>query len=260
MLPVPEDESEWRNRYVMFATNSGSVRRNALEDFSYVPSNGKIAMKLEGDERIVGVRICGDQDDVLLAARSGKCIRFPVIDVRVFKSRGSLGVRGIRLIKNDQVISMTVLAHSNLAVDARDAYLRWSNARRRSNGDDDIAKPPQADELAEIEEFLLTVTENGYGKRTSAYEYRTSGRGGQGIINIETSKRNGNVVATGPVKPGDELVLVTDKGKLIRCPIDDIRIAGRNTQGVTLFQTEDDEHVVSVARLRDDSGESEDDE
>ncbi len=258
IMPLPEDESVWSGMYVMFATASGYVRRNALDDFSYVPSNGKIAMKLDEGDRIVGVRICGDQDDVLLAARGGKCIRFPVIDVRVFKGRGSTGVRGIRLLKDDQVMSMSILRHAEIDTAERDAYLRWANANRRAqaaeDGDEPVELPPKpanADEMAADEQFVLSITENGYGKRTSAYEYRTAGRGGQGIINIETSERNGPVVSTGPVEDDDEIVLVTDTGKLIRCPVDDIRIAGRSTQGVTLFHTESDERVVAVARLSD---------
>lgn len=258
IMPLPEDENEWSNLFVMFATASGYVRRNALDDFSYVPSNGKIAMKLDDGDKIVGVQICGGQDDVLLAANGGKCIRFPVIDVRVFKGRGSTGVRGIRLNKNDQVISMSVVAHAEIDVAERDAYLRWANANRRVEGgaeDQEMpTKPANADELAAREQFILTITENGYGKRTSAYEYRVAGRGGQGIISIETSARNGHVVSTTPVEDDDELVLVTNAGQLIRCPVHDIRIAGRNTQGVTLFNTDDDEQVVAVARLRDLSG------
>jgi len=258
IMPLPEDENEWSSLFVMFATASGYVRRNALDDFSYVPSNGKIAMKLDDGDKIVGVQICGDQDDVLLAANGGKCIRFPVIDVRVFKGRGSTGVRGIRLNKNDQVISMSVVAHAEIDVAERDAYLRWANANRRVEGgaeDQEMpTKPANADELAAREQFILTITENGYGKRTSAYEYRVAGRGGQGIISIETSARNGHVVSTTPVEDDDELVLVTNAGQLIRCPVHDIRIAGRNTQGVTLFNTDDDEQVVAVARLRDLSG------
>ncbi len=267
IMPLPEDESEWEQLFVMFATASGYVRRNALGDFSYVPSNGKIAMKLEDGDKIVGVRICGDQDDVLLAANGGKCIRFPVIDVRVFKGRGSTGVRGIRLNKKDRVISMSVLRHAEIEVAERDAYLRWANALRRSISADAVgednelpSKPANADELAANEQFILSITENGYGKRTSAYEYRIAGRGGQGIISIETSARNGQVVSTSPVEDDDEIVLVTNAGQLIRCPVHDIRIAGRNTQGVTLFNTDEDEQVVAVARLSDLHGDDTDDD
>ncbi len=267
ILPLPEDETEWSELNVMFATASGYVRRNSLGDFSFVPSNGKIAMKLDEGDRIVGVRICGDRDDILLAANGGKCIRFPVIDVRVFKGRDSTGVRGIRLLKDDSVISMSILRHREIDVGERDAYLRWASATRRAENLDAgeaapelPVRPADAEELAAGEQFVLSITENGFGKRTSAYEYRVIGRGGQGIISIETSDRNGPVVSTGPVEDSDEIVLVTDTGKLIRCPVDDIRIAGRNTQGVKLFHTKSDERVVAVARLTDLNGDEAGDE
>ena len=273
VLPLPEDEAEWENRYVMFATASGYVRRNALEDFRRVQANGKIAMKLNDDDRIIGVVICGDQDDILLAGRGGKCIRFPVIDVRVFKGRDSVGVRGIRLNKDDTLIAMSVLRHTDFDQEQRERYVRWANATRRAAGDEaaDGPLPPapdQAEEMAAQEQFVLTVTENGYGKRTSAYEYRIVGRGGQGIINIETSDRNGAVIASGPVEDADQMMLVTDTGRLIRIPVYDIRTAGRSTQGVTLFDVEQGERVVSVAWMsdtgseddagEDDAGEDED--
>lgn len=263
VLPLPDDEAEWENRYIMFATASGYVRRNAIEDFRRVQANGKIAMKLTDDDRIIGVAICGDQDDVLLAGRQGKSIRFPVIDVRVFKGRDSIGVRGIRLTKDDTVIAMSILRHVDFDPEQRDRYLRWSNAVRRAAGEENGDGPPPAapdgvEAMTEQEQFVLTVTENGYGKRTSAYEYRITGRGGQGIINIETSSRNGPVIASGPVEEGDQMMLVTDTGRLIRIPVHDIRIAGRNTQGVTLFDVEKGERVVSVAWLAENG--SEDDE
>jgi DNA gyrase subunit A len=255
VLPLPEDEKEWAGRYVMFATASGYVRRNDLSDFERVQANGKIAMKLRDDDRIVGVALCGERDDVLLAAQGGKCIRFPVIDVRVFKGRDSVGVRGIRLGGDDQVISMSILGHAELDIDQRDRYLRWASAQRRhAGGEEGVELPPRpdnAEELAANEQFVLSVTQNGYGKRTSAYEYRIAGRGGQGIINIETSDRNGAVVASGPVSENDQIMLVTDTGRLIRIGVDEIRIAGRNTQGVTLFGVEENEAVVSVAWLPD---------
>jgi len=243
ILPLPEDEAGWRDLYVMFATASGGVRRNSVEDFASVMANGKIAMKLDEGDRIVGVALCGDRDDVLLAARGGKCIRFPVIDVRVFKGRESTGVRGMSLAKDDQVISMTVLRHHELDVAEREAYLRWARAR------DEAPKPPRADELAAAEQYVLSVTENGYGKRTSAYEYRITGRGGQGVINIDTSDRNGPVVAAFPVEDRDEIMAVTEGGQMIRMPVADIRIAGRGAQGVTLVRTGEGDRVVSVARL-----------
>ena len=264
VLPLPDDDAEWENRYVMFATASGYVRRNSLEDFRRVAANGKIAMKLNDDDRIVGVAICGDQDDILLAAKDGKCIRFPVIDVRVFKGRDSIGVRGIRLGRDDTVIGMSVLRHTDFEPDERERYVRWSNARRRAASGEgaDGPLPPEPDrheEMAAQEQFVLTVTENGFGKRTSAYEYRIVGRGGQGIINIETSSRNGAVVASSPVDDSDQMMLVTDTGRMIRIPVEGIRIAGRSTQGVTLFGVEDRERVVSVAWMAE-NGEDEESE
>jgi DNA gyrase subunit A len=249
MMPLPEDEETWGNLHVMFSTSQGSVRRNALSDFTNIMSNGKIAMKLEDKGELIGVQPCGEGDDVLLAAASGKCIRFPATDVRVFAGRSSTGVRGIRLKGDDRVISMSILDHAEAdSTTFRDAYLRHAMAMRR--GDEDAPAPDDAyDELAAGEQFILTVTENGYGKRSSAYEYRIAGRGGQGIINIETSDRNGQVVASFPVGDDDQILLVTDGGQLIRCPVQDIRIAGRNTQGVTLFKTAEGERVVSVSRL-----------
>ncbi|MDP6709442.1 MAG: DNA gyrase C-terminal beta-propeller domain-containing protein, partial [Alphaproteobacteria bacterium] len=256
ILPLPEDENDWQGLYVMFATASGNVRRNGMGDFANVPSNGKIAMKLAEGDRIINVRLCTEKDDVLLAARGGKCIRFPVIDVRVFKGRDSAGVRGMQLAKDDQVMAMATLRHHEIDTAERDAYLRWASAKRRAeageNGDGELpAEPAGAADLTTAEQFVLSITENGYGKRTSAYEYRITNRGGQGIINIETSERNGLVVASFAVEERDQIMLVTDGGQLIRCPIDDIRIASRNTQGVTLFDTAEGEHVVSVARLRE---------
>ena len=254
VLPLPEDEADWLNLYVMFATASGYVRRNDMADFVNVPSNGKIAMKLNEGDSIVNVRLCTEKDDVLLSARGGKCIRFPVIDVRVFRGRDSVGVRGMLLGREDRIISMAVLRHFEIETGPRDAYLRWAAANRRAeageNGDDEPpAAAAGAEDLAAAEQFVLSITENGYGKRTSAYEYRITGRGGQGIINIETSERNGPVVATFTIQGDDHIMLVTDGGQIIRCPVDDIRIASRNTQGVTLFDTAEDERVVSVARM-----------
>ncbi len=258
VMPLPEDEALWDELHIMFATARGNVRRNSLSDFSQVKANGKIAIRLDEADALIGVATCSEEDDVLLAASGGKCIRFPVTDVRVFKSRTSDGVRGMKLAKGDDVISMSILRHEKIDVEERDVYLRWSNAQRRGEEAEDITL--SAEQLAEFEmreEFILSVTENGFGKRTSAYEYRIAGRGGQGIINIETSNRNGGVVAAFPVADEDEIMLVTDGGQLIRCPVHDIRVAGRNTQGVTLFKTAEDERVVSVAHLE---AEDEDDD
>ena len=260
MMPLPEDESAWDDMFVMFATASGNVRRNSLADFVNVKANGKIAMKLDDDDRLVGVQACTEDDDVLLAAMNGKCIRFSVGAVRVFASRASTGVRGMKFKKGDEVISMSIVRHVDFDTEERDAYLKVQSARRRSEGegaDDDLVTDPtqlglSEERFAELEaneEFILTVTENGFGKRTSAYEYRIAGRGGQGITNIETNKRNGTVVASFPVDHTDQLVMVSNGGQLIRTLVEDIRIAGRNTQGVTIFKTADDEQVVSVTRL-----------
>ena len=243
------------------------MRRNDLCDFRRVQANGKIAMKLPEGDRIVGVAICDANDDILLSGRRGKCIRFPVIDVRVFKSRDSVGVRGIRLIGDDELIAMSILRHADYESDARERYLRWSNARRRAAGEGEgtgsgeiLPSPPgQAEAMAAAEQYVLSITENGYGKRTSAYEYRVTGRGGQGIINIEASDRNGPVIASAPVEEDHHIMLVTDTGRLIRTPVHDIRIAGRNTQGVTLFDVEPNERVVSVAWLSEQSNGSDED-
>ncbi|MFQ5958883.1 MAG: DNA gyrase C-terminal beta-propeller domain-containing protein, partial [Alphaproteobacteria bacterium] len=261
VMPLPEDETSWGDLHVVFATSDGHVRRNALSDFVNVKANGKIAMKLKPGSRLVGVRTCAADEDMLLATRGGKCIRFPATDVRVFSGRTSIGVRGIRLAKDDEVISLSILRHVEASTEERDTYIRMANARRRAetgenddNGDaagGDTLSEVRFAELAAAEEFILCVTENGFGKRTSAHEYRITGRGGQGIANIETSDRNGQVVAAFPVADNDQIMLVTDGGQLIRCPVDDIRIAGRKTQGVTLFRVAEDERVVSVAWLAD---------
>ena len=251
IMPMPDDEADWHTLDIMFATAAGRVRRNRLSDFASVKANGKIAMKLDSGDRLVGVETCAAEENVLLAARSGKCIRFPVDDVRVFSGRTSTGVRGMKLAKKDRIVSMTILRHTDFDTASRDAYLR--HARRRTDGNGSAHEnglPPETIARFEAEEeFILSITENGYGKRTSAYEYRTTGRGGQGVVNIETSKRNGPVVATFPVEATDEIMLVSDAGTLIRSPVADIRIAGRNTQGVTLFDTAEGERVVSAARF-----------
>ena len=249
IMPMPDDEADWHTLDIMFATASGRVRRNRLSDFASVKANGKIAMKLDAGDRLVGVETCAAGENVLLAARSGKCIRFPVEEVRVFSGRTSTGVRGMKLAKRDRIVSMTVLGHTDFDTASRDAYLR--HARRRTDGGEpeNGLEPEAVARFEAEEEFILSITENGYGKRTSAYEYRTTGRGGQGIVNIETSRRNGPVVATFPVEATDEIMLVSDAGTLIRSPVADIRIAGRNTQGVTLFDTAEGERVVSAERF-----------
>ncbi len=279
LMPLPEDEETWAELFVMFATASGNVRRNNLRDFSNVMANGKIAMKLQEGDQLVRVRTCADEEDVMLSTSSGKCIRFPVQDVRVFVGRSSTGVRGIRLGGDDRVISMSVLRHVMIEVAERDAYLRAIGARRRlagggdyTNRADDKAEDealaarldePQFAEMAASEEFVLTITQDGFGKRTSAYEYRISGRGGKGITAIDTGrgKSSTTVVAAFPVIDTDQLVMVSDGGQLIRCPVSGISVVGRSTRGVTIFKTAEDEAVVSVSRMRDAiEGDEEDDD
>ncbi|HTK57948.1 MAG TPA: DNA gyrase subunit A [Sphingomicrobium sp.] len=265
VLPLPQDEAEWGGLHIMFATAKGTVRRNSMDAFTNIPTAGKIAMKFgtsdegeEGEEdsldRIIGVELLTEDDDVLLATRNGKAIRFKSTDVREFQSRASMGVRGVRLQGDDQVISMSILRRVGTTAEEREAYLRCPAWREK---DEECTLPPERyAALVDGEQFLLTVTENGYGKRSSTYEYRRTNRGGQGIINIVTSERNGGVVASYPVKPGEQLMLVTDQGKMIRTTVGDIRIAGRNTQGVTIFNVAENEKVVSVARI-DESEEEE---
>jgi DNA gyrase subunit A len=269
VMPMPEDEESWGDLFIMFSTASGGIRRNRLSDFTNIMANGKIAMKLDAGDELIGVQTCSEEQDIMLAADSGKCIRFPVTEVRIFSGRTSTGVRGIRLADGQKIVSMTMIDHVELETDIRDAYLRMSKARRRLQGDEEengaeetvtesgeeavsqhvTLSDEEFEALSEREQFILTVTENGYGKRTSAFEYRTTRRGGQGVVNIATEGRNGAVAASFPVEDGDQMMLVTDGGKIIRSPVADIRIAGRSTQGVTLFDTADDEKVVSVAHL-----------
>jgi len=270
ILPLPEDEEEWAKLNVMFATRSGGVRRNNLADFVQINRNGKIAMKLDDGDGIVGVKLCTESDDVLLTTSNGMCIRFPVSDVRVFSGRTSTGVRGVRLdasgeLGPDEVISMAILRHVEASPDEARAYLKHAAAMRRAAGDADAEDPADPEdagvdvglsteriaELGAAEQFILTVTENGYGKRSSSYEYRTSGRGGKGIIAIVANSRNGRVRASFPVEDADQIMLVTDGGQLIRTPVEDIRLAGRNTQGVTILKTRAGERVVSVEHLPD---------
>ncbi len=262
IMPLPEDESSWANLDVMFATTGGTVRRNKLSDFVDVRRSGIIAMKLGEGEAIVDVQICTENDDVLLTAAGGQCIRFPVTDVRVFTGRTSMGVRGIALAENDTLISLAILRHVEATSDERSAYFKM---RRAVAGEVAAEEPADADgeettgslqlsqeryaEMSAQEQVVLTVSVNGYGKRTSSYEYRTTGRGGKGIVAMSVNNRNGKLVASFPVEHSDQIMLVTDKGQLIRCPVEDIRIAGRSTQGVIVFNTADDEHVVSVEHI-----------
>ncbi|MFQ5972329.1 MAG: DNA gyrase subunit A [Alphaproteobacteria bacterium] len=257
LMPLPEDESTWGELCVMFATVSGSVRRNRLSDFVNVMANGKIAMKLDEDNRLVGVQTCDEGDDVLLAAAGGKCIRFPATEVRVFSGRTSEGVRGIKLAKGDEVISLSILRHARFGTEEREAYLRRRRVERAESANGEEAVEAVSDELyAEMgsqEQFILTVSANGYGKRSSAYEYRVTGRGGQGIANIDLGPGENSVVGSFPVADEDQLVLVTDAGQLIRTRVDEIRIAGRSTRGVTLFRVAEGERVVSVTDIGSDA-------
>ena len=272
VLPLPQDEAEWGGLHIMFATAHGTVRRNSMAAFTNIPTAGKIAMRFgapAGDEgesddseeqadptdRLIGVSLLTEEDDVLLATRNGKAIRFRSTDVREFQSRTSTGVRGVRLLPGDQVISMSILHRVGTTQEEREAYLRCPPWREREDVECTLSSERQA-ELQDNEQFILTITENGYGKRSSSYEYRRTNRGGQGITNIDTSERNGSVVASFPARQGEQLMLVTDQGKMIRTTVVDIRIMGRNTQGVTIFRVTEGEHVVSVAKI-DESEEEE---
>ncbi|MET0431665.1 MAG: DNA gyrase subunit A [Hyphomicrobium sp.] len=268
ILPLPEDSSTWGELELIFATLSGNVRRNALSDFESINRNGKIAMKLDEGDRIVQVAIATPNQDVLLTSAEGQCIRFLISEeIRLFKGRDSTGVRGIRLDENDEVISMAILDHFEAPAEERAAYLKQASALRRSEDAEDIeavAAEPDAEEAgAEVvtltperfaemqaaEQFVLTVSGKGFGKRSSSYEFRTSGRGGKGIVAMVANDRNGRLLASFPIGENDQIMLVTDGGQLIRCPVHDIRIAGRNTQGVRIFKTDAEEKVVSVERI-----------
>ncbi len=272
IMKLPENEDDCKDMSIMFATSKGNVRRNSLMDFVNVQSNGKIAMKLDEGDKLINVRICQEDNDIMLAAKSGKCIRFPVTEVRMFVGRNSTGVRGIKLADNDEVISMSVLNHSDATSEERDEYQHISSAIKRlqaERGDDceispeesgvpmTVLTPEKYREMKEKEQFILTVTTTGYGKRSSSYEYRVTGRGGQGIANMEMSARNKEVASSFPIEDDNQIMMVTDGGKLIRMPVADIRIAGRKTQGVILFRTAENEKVVSVTWLDADAGDDE---
>jgi len=240
IMPLPENENVWKKLYVIFATEKGKVRKNSLEDFSNIQSTGKIAMKLDGDDKIIGVKICKEDQDIILSTQLGKCIRFMSKKLRIFKGRSSKGIKGIELGTGDKIISLSVLNSVDINPKVAKKLLK--------NGSADSAKKS---EVIAKQKYILSVTENGFGKRTSFYDYRVTNRGGKGIIGIETSSRNGNVVASFPVNEGDEAILSTDKGKMIRCAVKEIRISGRNTQGVRLFKIADDEKVVSAIKIDD---------
>ena len=268
IMKLPENEEECKGVSIAFATASGNIRRNSLMDFVNVQSNGKIAMKLDEGDKLINVAMCDENNDIMLATRQGKCIRFPVTDVRVFVGRNSTGVRGIKLAKGDEVISMTMLKHIKAPIEERDEYLKVSNAMKRIDAESGETSCITADqtgllnllslekfeEMQKMEEFILTVTVTGYGKRSSSYEYRVTGRGGSGIANMEMSPRNKEVISSFPITEDKDIMMVTDGGKLIRMPVDDIRVAGRKTQGVILFRTAENENVVSVTKLDADEG------
>ena len=259
VLPLPEDEGEWGTLNVVFATAKGNVRRNSMDAFANIPSNGKFAMRFEDDsaDRLIGVALLDSGDEVLLATRAGKAIRFAADDVREFVSRTSTGVRGMALKGEDEVISLSILHRVEATPEEREDYLRYAPWKGEREGEPTLS-PERMAELAAREEFILTVCANGYGKLSSAYEYRQTGRGGQGITNIDNIGRNGPVVASFAAHQDDQLMLVTDQAKLIRLPLASLRVIGRGSAGVRLFNVADNEHVVSAVRLEDD-GEGEGD-
>lgn len=270
VLPLPEDEAVWADLHVVFATSKGNVRRNRMSDFANIRSNGLIAMKLEEEgERLIGVHTCSEAEhDVLLATRGGKCIRFPVDDVRVFAGRTSTGVRGIKLADGDEVVSLSILTHVDATPEERAAFFKM---KRDEGLEMEGEAAPEADEvpadsvtltqeryeeLKQKEQYILTVSDRGYGKRSSSYEYRIAGRGGQGIWNMEMGERNGSIVAAFPVESNHQVMMVTNGGQVIRMPLHDVRVAGRKTLGVTLFRVGADERVVSVATIAEEDGEN----
>jgi len=264
IMPLPENESEWENLYIMFTTEKGNVRKNKLSDFVDVRANGKIAMKLQDNDEIKTVETCTDDDDLLITTLKGQCIRFRASDVRLFVGRSSTGVRGIRLAQDDRVISSAIIKSMSATTEERAAYLKMSRAVRGdidSENDENeenvenitpaILSDEKYAEMGASEQFVLSISNNGYGKRTSTFEYRVTGRGGKGIIAMVVNDRNGNIADSFPVDSTNQIILVTNNGKLIRCPVDDIRIASRSTQGVKIFDVDDQEQVVSVERLGD---------
>jgi len=265
VMPLPEDETTWDKLDVIFATSHGTVRRNSLEDFQNVRANGLIAMKLEGDEKLIDVRTCTDKNDILVSTRKGKAIRFGVADLRVFKSRASTGIRAIKLMEGDEVVSISIINSVDATADERLAYLKRAAAERQT---EDATVEVETDEeetvtgnialtderyaeLAKLEEFLLAVTTKGFGKRTSTYEYRATNRGGSGIWNMKLSKKNGEIVGSFNVHDSDEVMLVANSGQIIRMPVEDVRFVGRQSQGVTLFRVDDGEEVVSAAIIKE---------
>ncbi len=269
ILPLPEDETEWEKLHVVFATKAGDVRRNELSDFASINRNGKIAMKPEAGDGIIGVATCTERDDVLLTTRGGKCIRFPLTDVRVFKGRDSTGVRGIKLAAADELVSLSLLYHSDASTAEARAYLKQANAARRAaSGEDeapfeDLAEdaedsgeeatltPERYAALGAHEQFVLAVSQSGFGKRSSSYEYRVTGRGGSGIVAMGMGKKNSVLIAAFPVEESDDLMLISDAGQTIRVPVASVSVQGRAAQGVTVFRVDEGERVVSVERIAD---------
>ena len=226
-------ESELKNLHILFATAQGKIRKNNLEDFSSINASGKIAMKLDSNDKIIGVKICNDDEDIILNTKFGKCIRFEAKKLRVFKGRSSKGIKGINLSEKDSIVSLSIIDH---------------DVSKKKNGK--ITKDEKL-ELKAKEKFILSITENGFGKRTSHYDFRVTGRGGKGIIGIVNSARNGNVSSSFPVNEGDEIVISTNKGRVIRCAVKEIRVAGRNTQGVRIIKLPGEEIVVSAIKIDD---------
>ncbi|MDE2184089.1 MAG: DNA gyrase subunit A [Alphaproteobacteria bacterium] len=266
ILPLPEEEAQWEKLNVVFATKSGNVRRNELSDFVNINKSGKIAMKLEAGDGIVGVCVCTDRDDVLLTTRLGKCIRFPLTDIRVFKGRESTGVRGVKLAADDEVVSLTLLHHSDATTAEARAYLKQASAARRAATGEEEApteEPEEAEESVEEatltperyaelgakDQFVLAVSESGFGKRTSSYEYRVTGRGGSGIVAMGMGKKNNAIIAAFPVEESDDLMLISNTGQTIRVPVTGISVQGRAAQGVVVFRLDESERVVSVERI-----------
>ena len=267
ILPLPEEETQWEKFNVVFATKSGQVRRNELSDFASINRNGKIAMKLEAGDGIVGVQVCTERDDVLLTTKLGKCIRFPLGDIRVFKGRESTGVRGVKLAAGDEVVSLTLLHHTDATTAECRAYLKQASAARRAvtgeeevaqedvveesddNGEEAALTPERYAELGASEQFILTVSENGFGKRTSSFEYRVTGRGGSGIVAMGMGKKNSAIIAAFPVEESDDLMLISNTGQTIRVAVSGISVQGRAAQGVVVFRLEEAERVVSVERI-----------
>ncbi len=259
ILVMPENKASKDDNFLILATADGSIRKNSIDDFKNIQANGKIAMKLSNSNKIVGVKICTENDDVLLSTKKGKCIRTPVSKLRTTKSRSSIGVRGIKLAENDSIISLSILSHLDVTSAEAKAYLKMNKATKEDNDDNEEDSKEEIEdiklsedrfqEMKACEQFILTVTENGFGKRTSSYQFRVTNRGGSGIMCITTSSRNGNVLASFPVGHDDDIMLITKSGQLIRCPVIDIRVAGRNTQGVSIFKTSDSEKVVSASRV-----------